>query len=191
MSKRQSIVLDFYNDPPAKDSRLAVEFPSDISVPNQSGSQSQQLTSANQPCTDIPLILHSSPIELSKPDENLLISANPLIQEQISVPLLNLTKTYPTDPAQFVHTVHTIVNYGPCQPGIGAKISFFLSIRKTGVFIPVWYYNKLPKGFNTQINWLIYSPKFNAMFCHPCWLFANNANKSYDPTWSNPSFRML
>ena len=135
-----------------------MKFPSDISVPNQSGSQSQQLTSANQPCTDIPLILHSSPIELTKPDGNLLISANPLIQEQISVPLLNLTETYPTVPAQFVHTAITpqlltaIINYGPCQPGIGCKDFFFPLDKKNRCFHSDWYYNKLPKGFNTQID---------------------------------------
>lgn len=96
---------------------------------------------------------------------------------------------YATDPFLFKNNItmepddiRHLLNEGACQPGLKDDYNYFSVDSHNRRFNPNWY-----KNGDIIRSWLIYSPRANALFCFPCWLFA------YDKTspWANAqkSFR--
>lgn len=101
--------------------------------------------------------------------------------------IIDIHREYPTDPHLFCdkpmtpELIRTLLELGPCQPGLKDNFRNFPKDEGGRHFSPNWYkQTKMKSRGEIERHWLIYSPTSNSMFCFPCWLFDS------DRTWSNP-----
>lgn len=94
---------------------------------------------------------------------------------------------YPTDPHLFCdkpvrpELVRSLLELGPCQPGLKDKFDNFPKDQNGRHFSANWYKRVVESHREIDRHWLVYSPKANIMICFACWLFGNRCD-----TWSDP-----
>ncbi len=99
----------------------------------------------------------------------------------------NMSAGYTTDKGHYPDTLtdgqvkHFIVSQGSCKP----PGPFPRDPLQGDRYFSMSFYSTTTKyGIQLPRSWLCYSPKLDAAYCEPCWLFADCSHKSYNVAWT-------
>jgi len=75
--------------------------------------------------------------------------------------------------------LQSIVKYGACQPfeKYMTNNTFPVHPKTKRHFSSSYYFIKISMNEITKYHWMSYSIIQNVLYCHPCWLFGDNATK--------------
>lgn len=74
-----------------------------------------------------------------------------------------------------------ILAHGPCRPPGPFPRD---NDTKKRCFSESYYERVTKTGLKLPLMWLCYSPKLNAAYCEPCWLFADRKKVGFEPAWA-------
>lgn len=119
-------------------------------------------------------------------------------EEQIQIPAVSeapiqssfiesvLAEEHITDRGHYPITIQDgnikrfIITNGPCRPK-----GPFPRDEKDGRCFSASFYERVTKtGLKLPVTWLCYSPKLNAAYCEPCWLFGDRKKQGFEPAWA-------
>lgn len=78
-----------------------------------------------------------------------------------------------------------IVEHGSCRPPGPFPRVVDPGRQYNRCFSETHYTTKNKAGVEIPTLWLCYSPKLDAAYCEPCWLFASRSDHTYRPAWSS------